>query len=70
MCKIYPYRGEFCNILRFNSLQTLLVVMPSRFEYNFAIATIPCSKQLSQFSSQDVLAYHLQDLKFTRIELT
>ena len=38
-------------VVLFNSLQALLVVMPSRFEYNLDIATVPCSKQLPQFSS-------------------
>ena len=50
-------------VVLFNPLQALLVVMPSRFGYNLAIATIPCSKQLSQFSSQDVLAYYRQDFR-------
>ena len=62
MYKIHPYRGKFYNILIFNSLhdllvvlfsslQALLVVMPSKFEYNLAIATGPCLKKLPQFSS-------------------
>ena len=38
-------------VVLFNSLRALLAVMPSRFEYNLSIATIPCSKQLPQFSS-------------------
>ena len=50
MYKIHVCRGGFCNILRFsllqallvvlfNSLSALLAVIPSRFEYNLAIAT-------------------------------
>ena len=47
MYKIHTYRGKFCNILIFSTLQALLVVIPSKFEYNLAIVTGPSSKRLS-----------------------